>query len=223
MDMVSLPVLALYMASPFALLRVDRKWGAVAAILAIWLPIEFRLLQWFGVDPWVAIGCGMTAGVLAFRSRSDILDVSAAFDLSKVEFRHAFINFALFAVLAIPLALAIGFIQPTVHVPDLRSTPALVVAIFFLNALPEEILFRGIIQHVLESVLKSRIGAAVLGALIFGAAHLNNGPGVPNYKYFAMATLAGLFYGRAWRRKTNVFTSSLTHTFVNAGWRLFLR
>jgi membrane protease YdiL (CAAX protease family) len=165
----------------------------------------------------------MIAGVLAFRSRSDILNVSAAFDLSKVEFREAFVNFALFAVIAIPLALAIGFIQPTVRLPSLQSIPAVVATTFFLNALPEEILFRGIIQHVLESALNSRVGAAILAALVFGAAHLNNGPGVPNYKYFVMATLAGLFYGRAWRRKTNVFTSALTHTLVNAGWRLFLR
>jgi membrane protease YdiL (CAAX protease family) len=165
----------------------------------------------------------MVAGILAFRSRPDILDVSAAFNLRKLEFRTAFLNFAWFAAIGIPLGLAIGFIQPKVSLPNLGSLPTLLATIFFFNALPEEILFRGILQHVIQSALKSQVGGLILGSIIFGLAHLNNGPDVPNYRYFVMATLAGVFYGRAWQRKGNVLTSALTHTLVNTGWRVFFR
>jgi CAAX protease family protein len=75
----------------------------------------------------------------------------------------------------------------------------------------------------MESALKSRFVALTLGALIFGLSHLNNGTELPNYKYFVMATLAGVFYGNAWRRERNVLTSTVTHTLVNTGWRLFFR
>lgn len=221
--MVRLLVLGLYVAVPFVLLRVCRKFGRVAAIFAIWLPIEFRLLQSVGIQTAMAMGAGMLAGIVAFRSRPDILDVSAAFDLRKMNFRAAFLNFAVFAAFGIPLALGIGFIRLAQHLPDLSNSPALVLSVFFLNALPEEILFRGIIQHVMESALKSRAVALILGAVVFGISHLNNGPDVANYRYFVMATLAGVFYGNAWRRERNVLTSTITHTLVNTGWRLFFR
>ena len=148
---------------------------------------------------------------------------TAAFDLRKMNFRHGLLNFAFFAAIGIPLALVIGFIRLDLRLPVFSTIPTLVLTIFFLNALPEEILFRGIIQYVLEAVLKSRVAAMIVGALIFGASHLNNGANLPNYRYFVMATLAGLFYGNAWRREKNVLTSTITHTLVNTGWRLFFR
>jgi membrane protease YdiL (CAAX protease family) len=221
--MVRLLALGLYMAAPFVLLRLCRKFGSVAVIFALWLPIEFRLLQAIGIQPAMAMGAGMLAGIVAFRSRPDILDVSAAFDLRKMNFRDAFVNFAMFAAFGIPLALGIGFIRLPQHLPDLSNIPTLVLSIFFLNALPEEILFRGIIQQMLETALKSRAVALIPGSLIFGLSHLNNGPDVPNYRYFVMAALAGVFYGNAWRSKRNVLTSTVTHTLVNTGWRLFFR
>jgi membrane protease YdiL (CAAX protease family) len=38
-----------------------------------------------------------------------------------------------------------------------------------------------------------------------------------------MASIAGLFYGLAWRSRRNVLTSSITHTLVNTGWNIFFR
>jgi uncharacterized protein len=217
---MELVALALYMLAPFLLLRLHRSLGALAAVLGLWLPLEFRLLQGLGINPVTAIASGMIAGVLAFRSRPDILDVAAAFNLRKMAFRNAFLNFALFAAVGIPLALAIGFIQFAARLPDVRSIPALVATILLFNALPEEILFRGILQNMLESVLKSRTAALLVGALIFGISHLNNGASVPNTRYFIVATLAGVFYGNTWRRNRNVLDSAITHTLVNVGWRV---
>ena len=220
---MSYVLLVVYFVSPFVLSRLHRTWGAIAAILGLWLPIEFRLFSIAGVPGWAAIAVGMAAGIFAFRSRSDLFDVSSAFDLRHFSLREAAINFALFAVVGLPMALAIGFIKPLLTFPVISGIPLLATTTFLFNALPEEILFRGVIQHAIERASNNRTVAAIAAALIFGAAHLNNGSVVPNYKYFGIATVAGLFYGRAWRTHRNVLTSAVTHTMVNSAWRLFLR
>jgi membrane protease YdiL (CAAX protease family) len=180
----------------------------------------FRMI---GVTQTTAIVIGMVAGILAFRSRPDLLNVTAAFNLRTMSLSDAALHFAWFSAIGLPLGFAIGFIQPSVRWPSIEGIPILLAGIFFLNALPEDILFRGIIQHSLESVTKSPVASLIATALIFGMAHLNNGPTLPNYRYFVMATLAGFAYGLAWRRHRNVLTSTITHTLVNVVWRLFLR
>ena len=216
-------VLGIYVACPFLCLRIHKRWGVLAAILGLWLPIEFSLFHFVGVSQTVAIAAGMIAGVLAFRKRPEVIEVRSAFDLRKMSFRSGALHFVWFAVVAVPVGLAIGFIQPAANRPGIAQIPALIAGIFFLNALPEEILFRGIIQHTIESITGSRIGALLVAALIFGAAHLNNGVPLPNYRYFLLATLAGIAYGLAWRRNRNVLTSTITHTLVNTAWRLIFR
>jgi membrane protease YdiL (CAAX protease family) len=214
--------LFIYFLSPFLLLRIHRL-GALAAILALWIPVEFGLFRRLGVPSWMAIVVGMSAAVLAFRSRRDAFDASSAFDPRRLSFKDAVVNFGFFALIGIPLGIAIGFIAPVFDLPALRSIPVLAGSIFLFTALPEEILFRGIIQHSIESRLKNRTASAVIAALVFGSAHLNNGAPVPNYRYFLLASVAGVFYGIAWRRHKNVLTSSITHTLVNTSWRLFFR
>jgi membrane protease YdiL (CAAX protease family) len=222
-NILTILISGIYMASPFLCLRTSRKWGALAAILVLWLPIEFSLFRMIGVTQTNAIVIGMAAGILAFRSRPDLLNVTAAFDLRRVSFRDAAVHFAWFSAIGLPLGFAIGFIHPAARRPSVEGIALLLAGILFFNALPEEILFRGIIQDSLESVTKSRFASLIATALIFGMAHLNNGPPLPNYRYFVMATLAGIAYGLAWGRNKNVLTSTITHTLVNAVWRLFLR
>jgi membrane protease YdiL (CAAX protease family) len=127
------------------------------------------------------------------------------------------------AAIAIPLGLAIGFIRPVFDAAELLLLPVMLGAIFLFNALPEEILFRGLLQNWIEKGTRNRAAALVMASVIFGLAHLNNGSPVPNYRYALMATIAGVFYGLVWRSKRNVLTSSMTHTLVNTGWNLFFR
>ena len=89
-------------------------------------------------------------------------------------------------------------------------------------AVPEELLFRGIIQNLLEKEI-GRPGLALgVAAVIFGAAHLNNGPS-PDWRYFLLATLAGMVYGRAYARTRNLMAPALVHTLVDVAWRGFFR
>jgi membrane protease YdiL (CAAX protease family) len=84
-------------------------------------------------------------------------------------------------------------------------------------------LFRGLIQNWIQRVTKSPLWSLTVASLIFGASHLNNGPPVPNYRYFLLATIAGGFYGRAWRRTRSLMSSTLTHALVDTLWSVFFR
>ena len=95
---------------------------------------------------------------------------------------------------------------------------ALVPAFIFLFiALPEEILFRGVIHRYLERVLRwSQLATLLLSSVIFGAAHLNNPPNVGTY--FLLATLAGIFYGRTFLRTGKVVPAAMVHLAVDWMW-----
>jgi membrane protease YdiL (CAAX protease family) len=61
-----------------------------------------------------------------------------------------------------------------------------------------------------------------VAAFVFGAAHLNNG-GWPNLRYALLATLAGVFYGRAFRQGGNLMPAALVHTTVDTVWVALFR
>jgi membrane protease YdiL (CAAX protease family) len=88
--------------------------------------------------------------------------------------------------------------------------------IFAGTALPEEILFRAMIQNLLMQRFGSGMRTLILAAFIFGAAHLDNGPqALPNWRYFILATIAGFAYGRVFQRSTTVLSSALFHMLVD--------
>jgi membrane protease YdiL (CAAX protease family) len=212
-----------YICAPLLLLRVHRFWGVPAAVLALWIPVEAGLLVRLGIRPLAVAAIAVGAGLLAFRSRPDVLDLRAAFNVFNIETRMAALNFLIFAAIAIPLGLTLGFIRPAFDASEISGIPSMAAFIFLSNALPEEILFRGLIQNWIEKRTRLRTGSLAIASLIFGASHLNNGPTVPNYDYMLMASIAGVFYGLAWRSRKNVLTSSITHTLVNTGWNVFFR
>ena len=216
-------LILLYVCAPILLLRVHRFWGVPAAILSLWIPVEAGLFGRLGLNPFATLALAAGTCLLAFRSRRDVFDIRASFDVFAIEWKWAAGNFLMFAAIAIPLGLAIDFIRPVFDLAEVRRVPFMLAAIFLLNALPEEILFRSLIQNWIEKRTGSRVGALAAASVIFGASHLNNGPPVPNYRYLLIASIAGLFYGLAWRSRRNVLTSSITHTLVNTAWNLFFR
>jgi hypothetical protein len=126
-------------------------------------------------------------------------------------------------LIGIPLGFAIQFINYTFTVQKLMIAVPAFAGIFLLTALPEEFLFRGLIQNWIERVTRKRTLSLFIAAVIFGASHLNNGLPLPNYRYFLMATIAGLFYGRAWRSSGCLMASALTHAFVDTCWTVMFR
>jgi membrane protease YdiL (CAAX protease family) len=110
------------------------------------------------------------------------------------------------------LAFAAGFVAFAPKWTPLIGTFAL--SNLFLTCIPEEVVFRRIIQGAVATWLtRVRYGwaaAILVGAVLFGLAHLGGG-----VAYAALATVAGLGYGYAYHATGRVEAAILTHFALN--------
>jgi membrane protease YdiL (CAAX protease family) len=233
----SLVGMALYLALPFLLLTGSRgasksTWRDAAAILWLWLTIELGIVrQLLSTSPssgadfryGFAQGLAIDTGIIAFGAWRRFPGIGYRFKIDRRVVIAGLASFLIFAAIAIPLGFAIDFIAYRFTLRKLLFGPALFVGVFLFTAMPEEFLFRGLIQNWFER-LTARPGLSLaLASIVFGASHLNNGPPLPNYKYFLMATIAGLFYGFAWRRTGSLMASAITHALVDTVWSVYFR
>ena len=123
------------------------------------------------------------------------------------------------------LGLALGFIHP--HRSLLAGNLAGVgwaalrwVGIFFFTAVPEELFFRAWVQNLLERRVGRR-AALGIASVVFGLSHFNKRSAHFNWRYVLLATIAGIFYGRAWREQRRVPASAITHTCVDWIWSMW--
>src|SRR5262249_32092298 len=130
-------------------------------------------------------------------------------------------EFLFYAPFAILLGYFLGFIHFHRAWPQPFAVPAAWTFTFIFVAMPEELFFRGLMQNLLERLLGARY-AWRMASLIFGLSHFNKGA-VFNWRYVLLATIAGLFYGRAWRERRRLFASSITHTSVDTVWSIWFR
>ena len=88
--------------------------------------------------------------------------------------------------------------------------------IFAATALPEEILFRSLIQNLLMLRFGESGRTLLAASLIFGCAHLDNGPqAVPNWRYAILAAIAGWAYGKVFQKSSTVLSSAGLHAMVD--------
>jgi membrane protease YdiL (CAAX protease family) len=90
-------------------------------------------------------------------------------------------------------------------------------AIFVFVAVPEELFFRAWVQNLLERRV-GRWPALAIASVLFGLSHFNKRSTHFNWQYVVLATIAGIFYGRAWRENRRVAASAITHTWVDWLW-----
>ena len=124
-----------------------------------------------------------------------------------------------------PFGVGLGAVLHFTHfhasLPAPQRLAAAIVLTFALVAIPEELFFRGILQNLLETRLGRR-WALLLASLLFGLAHFNKGA-IFNWRYVLLATVAGIFYGRAWRAQRHLLAAIITHTGVDVVWSLWFR
>jgi membrane protease YdiL (CAAX protease family) len=125
-----------------------------------------------------------------------------------------------FTPLVLTLGWALGFIHPHANFPSVGSAALRWVLIFFFTAVPEELFFRGWVQNLLERRVGRRI-ALVIASVLFGLSHFNKRSAHFNWRYVLLATMAGIFYGRAWREHRRVAASTVTHASVDWLWGLW--
>ena len=126
-------------------------------------------------------------------------------------------EFLFYAVLAVPLGLALKFLALHEHVAHPLLIAPFWIFSFVAVALPEEIFFRGWIQNLLERRIGPRWALFITSAL-FGLSHFNKRSGIFNWQYVIMAAIAGIFYGRAWRKQRRVGASAICHATVDTIW-----
>ena len=216
-------------------------------LFAIWFPLEPDLfLLPFGkaAAPWVrwlsmpSVAAPLFPGItlpleklsmvlmalFLFTVRMPLAHVGFTWKLSFADFRRAFSDILVFAIIGIPIGLLIGFLHFKLAPFSAVKIILAAVGFYFFIAVPEEILFRGLIQNLLQRYWEKRRSWGLwVAALIFGLAHLNNAtPGfpVPNYAYALLATIAGWVYGSTWWSRRKVTASALTHAGVDLLWLL---
>jgi membrane protease YdiL (CAAX protease family) len=235
---LTLPLTALILAYGFvptacAWLIRDRPapaWADFGIILLLWLPLELsvggpfvpRPLQ--GLLHLAAYGVSITLGLTLFLLFRRLDGMKYQFpgtrrDFVKPDFVNPLIGFAALAPVLMALGRALGFLVP-MHMPAHRTPLGFAgqfLAILAATALPEEILFRGLIQNSLMQKLGAKEATLLLASLIFGCAHLNNGPGpLPNWRYMILATIAGYAYGKVFEKGSSIFASAFLHALVDS-------
>jgi hypothetical protein len=215
-DLGSLPWAALYVAVPLLITadRPRRPQALVrdfAIVLLLWLPLEFGLVPGELVAlKLVALNTLLLLYVLERR----LFEPGRLVPTRKIEWAWGVGVCVAFLLLAIPIGMLTGFAQPGLNrTPPVEQFLSLVL-LFWLTALPEEALFRGTIQGLIEKVSRPWIALAV-ASVIFGLAHF------PDWRYILLATLAGAAYGLAYLQTRNLAAPILTHFLVDAVWRVF--
>jgi membrane protease YdiL (CAAX protease family) len=196
-----------------------------ACILLLWLPLEFAALparlverpaQAFlhSVIYGIAIVLGLTL-FLCFRSFPG-LKYNAPRGFSDLWVPAA--GYAILAPVLMVLGILLGFIPPP-HAPGLSTgkMAAEMGIIFVGTALPEEILFRSMIQNLMMQRFGETTRVLLAASVIFGCAHLDNGPqSLPNWRYAILATIAGIAYGKVFQKASTVTSSALLHMLIDA-------
>ncbi|MFZ1930469.1 MAG: CPBP family intramembrane glutamic endopeptidase, partial [Candidatus Sulfotelmatobacter sp.] len=160
------------------------------------------------------------AGLYGFLAIRQLRGVGFDFHLKWSDWKTGLRELIFFAPIVIALGLALGFIHPHRNLPGIGNALLRWILIFFFTAVPEELFFRGWVQNLLERRVGRRM-ALVIASILFGLSHFNKRSAHFNWRYVLLATIAGIFYGRAWREQRRIPASTITHASVDWLWGLW--
>jgi len=193
---------------------------AVAAVWGIWergIQIAVPGGTHLSLGPVVAL----TLALFLFGVVHPLRTFNVDLDLTAGELGIALGAVAVLAVVAIPLGFAIGFLSyQSRWLGPVHGVLRMYGLILFVG-LPEEMLFRGVIQEAFTRLWGRRTGL-VLGAAVFGLLHLVKHVSHPNWGYGLLATAAGLGYGWVYQRTGKLAAAAVTHGAVDWIWSMFL-
>lgn len=206
--------------------RADREqrgdWRDAFILLLLGLAVDLR---WFE-SAWPA---GLRAlnelllvdfGLYGFLAIRQLTGTGFDFHLKWQDWRSGVRELVLFTPIVVIVGLSLGFIHPHRNLPQFGSAVLRWLAIFVFTAVPEELFFRAWVQNLLERRM-GRGAALLIASLLFGLSHFNKRSAHFNWRYVLLATIAGVFYGRAWREHRRVPASSITHATVDWLWGLW--
>ncbi len=160
------------------------------------------------------------AGLYGFLAIRQLSGTGFDFHLKWSDWKTGLRELVFFTPVVLGLGLALGFIHPHSNFPGIGSALLRWVGMFFFTAVPEELFFRAWVQNLLERRVGRR-AALVIASVLFGLSHFNKRAVHFNWRYVLLATIAGIFYGRAWRERRRVPASAITHASVDWIWGLW--
>ncbi len=200
------------------------RWADFAAIFFLWLPIEFAAgrdllpqAAW-GAANVTARGTAITLALVLFLLFRDLKGMKYNLPRKWTDLAYPAIGFAVVAPILISLGLWLGYMGPYRPSPFGPGGFALLWLKIVLGiAIPEELLFRALIQNWLMQRFGFTHRTLFGAALIFGASHLNNPPGpLPNWRYMILATIAGFAFGKVFWKSSTILSSASLHALVNS-------
>jgi membrane protease YdiL (CAAX protease family) len=198
------------------------NWQDLLVLLWLFLPVLAHLISGIWNVPvnldFMARLFLVGVGAWSFLIQRGVESAGYDFTISPAILQDALISFAGFSVVAIPLGFALHFIAWNPQYRGIGDLLASYVTIFLFVAIAEELFFRGLLQNLLEGTLGSRNGAQAIASVLFGLSHIQHAP-FPNWRYVALATVAGWFYGMAYRKHRSLMASAGTHALVDTLWR----
>ena len=217
----ALPVVIAWLLSRAAVADPEQRgnWRDALIFIALGLAVDLR---WFDVA-WPSGLRGLNnlllvdAGLYGFLAIRRLDGTGFDFHLRWSDWKTGLRELAYFAPPVLILGLALGFLHPHANVPALGKAALTWAGIFVFVAVPEELFFRAWVQNLLERRV-GRHAALVIAAVLFGLSHFNKRSPTFNWRYVLLATIAGIFYGRAWRENRRVPASTITHTCVDWLW-----
>jgi membrane protease YdiL (CAAX protease family) len=219
-----LPVMIAWLLGQAAATDPEQRgnWRDVIILLTLGLAVDLR---WFDgawpiglrvLNELLLVDIGLY-GFLAIRQLSG---TGFDFHLRWSDWKSGLRELIYFTPLVLALGLALGFIHPHANLPRVGTAGLRWLGIFFFTAAPEELFFRAWVQNLLERRVGRRT-ALLMASVLFGLSHFNKRSAHFNWRYVVLATIAGVFYGRAWREQRRVAASTITHASVDWIWGLW--
>ena len=221
---VALPVAIAWLLGQAAIADPEQRgnWRDAIILLALGLAIDLRWLEpaWpnglSGLGKLVVVDAALYGFVAVRRLSGTGFD----FHFRWSDWKTGLRELVFFAPLVIGLGMALGFLHPHGNALQFSIIPAMIlkwIYIFILIAVPEELYFRAWVQNLLERRVGRRAALGIT-AVLFGLSHFNKRSTHFNWRYVLLASIAGIFYGRAWREQRRVPASTITHASVDAIW-----
>jgi len=203
-------------------------WQDFLILAGIWVAVKFSPSHWLWPSPGSRLAYVFTvllclnAALAAFVLLRRVNGIGYSIGWGRHWSFFVLASFIVLACIDIPLAQAMHFIQFEPHWWQWKSLPFLSLGILFFTAWPEEFLFRGLLQNFLSRATKSDVIGWWTASLLFGFSHIPNML-FPNWRYVALASIAGVFYGWTWRKTGSIFASALVHAAVDTTWHFLFR
>jgi membrane protease YdiL (CAAX protease family) len=198
------------------------NWRDWLILLVLGLAVDLRWFDRSWPDGWRALNelLLVDAGLYGFLAIRQLSGTGFDFHLKWSDWKTGLRELVFFTPIVLALGLALGFIHPHRNLPGIGSALLRWAGIFFFTAVPEELFFRAWVQNQLERRVGRR-AALLIASVLFGLSHFNKRSAHFNWRYVVLATIAGVFYGRAWREKRRVPASTITHASVDWVWGLW--